>query len=253
LEELLPKDNENILPFVDDGPITPTEPQGFKLEEMVRCEECLRANPPTKVNCIYCGAQLPVTERTIKLQRPTLRPLQKGELGYNCILVGFHTQLGDDEAAEVSSLLKLSVDDLKRIAKAGRMPLARTPSHEEASLVGRRLAELGIETMVVSDKELEVGEPFRIRAAEIDSQRVVLHQSSEAEGIRYEWESLALVVLGRLRSKRVEVRERKGGRSEGEIVDASELFSDELVMDIYWRNSDRNCRIVAGSFDFSCV
>jgi hypothetical protein len=51
----------------------------------------------------------------------------------------------------------------------------------------------------------------------------------------------------------VEFLERKGGRRDGEIVDASETFKDEAVLDIYPRNSTSNFRVMEKSFDFSCL
>src|SRR4029079_4927345 len=84
LEELLPKDNETIQ-FPLDGPVLPNEPLGFTADQMIRCEGCLRANPPTKVTCIYCGATLPLTEASTKLRKPTLRQPEKHETGFNCI------------------------------------------------------------------------------------------------------------------------------------------------------------------------
>jgi len=61
--------------------------QPFAREQMVACDECLRTNPPTRVNCMYCGALLPLNETTTNLQKPTLRRLEKWELGYNNLLV----------------------------------------------------------------------------------------------------------------------------------------------------------------------
>jgi len=65
LEEWLPKDNENI-PFFGDERLMPSEPQGFAPDQMVRCEECLRANLPTRPSRLYCAAPLPVSKK-----RPT--------------------------------------------------------------------------------------------------------------------------------------------------------------------------------------
>jgi hypothetical protein len=254
LEELLPKDNENILPF-PDGPVVPSEPQSFLAEQMVRCEECLRANPPTRVSCIYCAATLPATERTANLQKPTLRPLEKWELGYNCILKGkFPRSLSEETLAEVTSLLKLGPDDLKRIMASAPLPLARTATPDDASLVNRRLQALGVETITVSDKDLDVEQqPIRVRAAESDEAGITVYPLGGGSPNCISWSNLFLLVSGRLTSKRVEVKERKGRRRENEILDMSEFFSDELVADIYREGELTNFRIVGSSFDFSCL
>ena len=80
----MPKDNENI-PFL--GPVEPSEPQGFSADQMIRCEECLRANPPTRASCLYCAAPLPLTETSARLIKPVLRPPEKHQSGYNNILL----------------------------------------------------------------------------------------------------------------------------------------------------------------------
>ncbi len=59
------------------------------------------------------------------------------------------------------------------------------------------------------------------------------------------------MVTGRLSRKRVELQERKGGRGENEIQDASQFFADEAVVDIYCKDPDAKFRILANGFDFS--
>src|SRR5437899_12262692 len=41
-----------------DLPAT-AEQGAFAADEMVNCIDCLRANPPTRANCLYCGSPLP--------------------------------------------------------------------------------------------------------------------------------------------------------------------------------------------------
>jgi hypothetical protein len=253
----LPKDNENILPLFGDELLVPSEPQGFCPEEMVRCEECLRANPPTIVTCLYCTASLPFSEKTAHLQKPGLRPLEKWEQGYNCILLPMSPDdLADGSLLEAGSLLKLSSDHLKRItATEMLLPLARTATVDESSLVRHRLKALGIQTLVVSDKDLgaEQSPAVRVRAAEIDETGMTTYQIAGAEGVSIPWTDLSLFVVGRLIVKRVEMQERKGGRAKGEILHLSEFFTDEAVVDIYCKERDGNYRFLANGFDFSCL
>src|SRR4051812_28827722 len=54
----------------------------FEPGELVACDKCLRANAPTRMNCLYCGAPLPVTERSAALRRPSLRKLEEWEQGF---------------------------------------------------------------------------------------------------------------------------------------------------------------------------
>src|SRR6202008_2202390 len=134
---MLPKDNENI-PFL--GPIEPVEPQGFAAEQMIRCEECLRSNPPTRVSCLYCVAPLPVTESSARLRKPVLRQPEKHQPGYKSILIPPEPAVPDETINEAAALLKLSPENVQLLMSTSvAMPLARTASRDEADLVTERL------------------------------------------------------------------------------------------------------------------
>ncbi len=115
MEELLPKDNENI-PFFDDEPVARLEPQGFAPDQMVRCEECLRANAPTRLDCLYCGTALLLDEKTADLRKPTLKPIDQSARGFNNIFLPHGASNFNPEiVSEAASLLKLSTSDLEPI------------------------------------------------------------------------------------------------------------------------------------------
>jgi len=223
---------------------------------MVRCEECLRANAPTRVTCLYCAAVLPIGKTTAELQKPNLRPLQKGEKGYNCILLRKSNELTAETLALVTDLLKLNIDDLERIFSAGvSLPLARAASEAEAVLVQDRLTAFAIQTRVVSDMELGLEDllPLRVRTARFGSGALTLYHLAGGRGVNIPWAEFSLIVTGRLLVKQVEVKEQKGGRADAQILDARELFNDVAVLDLYCGNDDGNYRILASSFDFSCL
>jgi hypothetical protein len=255
LEELLPKDNEKI-PLPDVGTLKPSELQAFPAEQMVRCEECLRANPPTRVNCIYCGVVLPVSEKSARLQKPALRRLEKWEHGFNCILKpATERRLSPEALAEASDLLKLASSDLQRILSAGMpLPLARAATEGEASLISDRLAELGLETFTIPDEQLNSNERMmRIRSAKLGKTGITGFQLSGSAGFEVLFNEIILLVKGRLFVKRVEVTERKSHRAEDQIVNASEFFTDATVLDIHAGNKNSSWRIEAGNFDFSLL
>lgn len=254
MEELLPKDHEK-LPLPDDPPLPSSERPGFTPDQMVRCEECLRANPPIRSNCLYCAAPLPFNEATANLQRPTLRRLEKWESGYNNILVAKTTE-GPSSAtlAEVAGLLNMNDDTVNRILSVSSpMPLARTATPDEAALVKRRLQPLGIQTRIISDQELtsNVCTEARVRAFDIDESGIRAFQVLAGDELQLNWDQLVLFVTGRLINRRIEIQERKGG-AENEILDASEFVTDEAVLDIY-TDHQQVLRIMAHSFDFSCL
>jgi len=256
LEELLPKDNEKI-PLHDLVPLTPSEVEAFSAEQMVRCEECLRANPPTRVNCLYCSASLPVTEKSANMQKPALRRLEQWEQGINIILVPTSgTSLSDERLGAAAELLKLRPDELRRVISSGRsLPLARAASRDEAELVVRRLGELGIDTISVADEQLRLDERqmVRIRSASIKGDGLTGYQLAGMPGVVLEFSRIDLLVLGRILVRRIEVKERTTRRAENDIVNSSEFFSDEPILDIYGEPDPPSWRIEAGSFDFSVL
>ncbi len=223
---------------------------------MVRCEECLRANPPTRVNCLYCAAVLPTDETTVHLQKPALRPLEKWEQGYNNILWPPPANLGEPGPIEAAALLRLTTADLARILEFGMpLPVARAATLDEALLVQRRLEPLGIVTRIVPDAELgpEEAATTKVRAIEIDDTGIRAFQTPETPAIHIQWSDFKLLVAGRLITRRVELKEQKGERSEHTIVDASEFFTDEPVFELHTKGLSTPYRFSANSFDFTCL
>ena len=255
LEDLLPKDNETIhLPV--DGPVVQTEPQGFAADQMLRCDQCLRANPPTRVRCLYCDATLPITESSARLRKPTLRQPEKHELGFNCILVPGVRDLQRESLDSAVTLLKLTPDDLQRILQSSLpLPLARTSSSEEAQLVIERLAELGLQALMLSDDDLGIREDgvVRPRSLSFERDRLVAQQSGGKSSVALAWSELVLTVSGRLLIKKTDVKERISRRAENELLETNQYFADEAVFDLHSSSNDLSWRIGANSFDFSCL
>ena len=245
----MPKDNENIrLPLI--GPVEPSEPQGFTPDQMIRCEECLRANPPTRMNCLYCNVQLPLTESAARLRKPVLRRPEKHQPGYNTILLPGSNTLAPEVIAEAAPLLKLKEPELERILAEGvPLPLARTASCEEAELILDRLQSLGLRVMTLVDE----GSVKRVKSLEFDDAELVVNAGHAKDEFVVPWSSILLFVSARLIERRVEVHEVLSRRAENEIVDASEFFSDEPVIDFYFSTHSETWRLGAAGFDFSCL
>ena len=249
----MPKDNENI-PFL--GPVEPSEPQGFSAEQMIRCEECLRANPPTRVSCLYCVAPLPVTEASARLRKPVLRQPEKHQPGYNNILLPQDQGRGDEVVAEAATLLKLSTENLQKILSEGSaLPVARTASREEAELVSHRLQDLGLQCLALSDRELGLTDTDvkRVKAMAFDDTSVTLQQAGAAEETVIEWTDIVLILFARLFETRLEITERMNRKSEKDILDTSEFFRDEAVIDFYTTTHSYTWRVSSNGFDFSCL
>ncbi|HET6668821.1 MAG TPA: hypothetical protein VFH15_01190 [Pyrinomonadaceae bacterium] len=251
----MPKDNEN-LPFTDDATPAPSEPQGFAHDQMVRCDVCLRANPPVRANCLYCAAALPGGKKVSEPRAITLKPVDETVSGYNCILVSASTRsIAADKLQAPAQLLKLSTSELQRIVDSRvTLPLARTETREEAELITRKLMDLGLGSTVVSDVELGFAASIiQIRAVKITDTGITLKQIGGDAGIEVPWSEMALIVSGRLISKRVESSEQKGKGGEQEITEAREFFADEPVMDLYMTTRPECFRITANNFDFSSL
>ncbi len=249
--------DEDFPVSIDEATLSQREPRGFAPEEMVRCEECLRANSPVRTNCLYCAALLPVTDKSAALRKPTLRPLEKWEQGFNSICVPGQAASTDAARLEaVASLLRLSTEDVRRVFEAaGPLPLARAATEEEALLIERRLEELGVSVLTVADEELalEKNPPKRVRALEFGDDALVAWPTGGNETLRCAWDEIELLVVGRIVTRQVEVEERRGRREENEIVETRELSNDLALLDIYSSATEGNWRVVAGNFDFSCL
>ena len=254
VEDLLLKDNENV-PFIDDSPLGPSEAQGFAHHEMVRCDVCLRANPPNRSNCLYCAAALAINKKVSDQRAISLKPVDDAVLGYNCILLPNINNPAADKLPAAAQLLKLSGVELERIIGARvPLPLARTETREEAELIERKLTDVGLTSTVVSDAELGLSAAvIQIRAAEITDTGITLKQVGGAEGIKFLWSQIFLIVSGRLITRRVESAEQKGKRGEKEITEAREFFADQPVMDLHATERPECFRISANNFDFSSL
>lgn len=251
-------DDEDKLAWLSEA-ATPvqSETRAFSPDEMVRCEECLRASPPTRTGCLYCAAPLPLTEAGRRLRQPALRRLEDWESGFNLIFLPHGSRrITEESLTKMAELLRLKMEELLKVTEAGApLPLARAATLEEASLVESRLRALGAETLLVADEELalETLVPRRIRTMEFRDNALVAYPVGGDEPILIARSEITLLVTGRLFERRVEVEERRGRGSENEIVEARELSADEAVLDIYAASLVGNARIHAHNFDFSCL
>ncbi len=244
--------------------VLPTEPRGFTFAQMIVCDECLRANAPTRDECLYCTAPLPVTEDSLRLRQPSLRPLEKWEQGFNCILMPKARAdfLSDEQLAEAANFLRMETDALKKIVGACQpLPLARAATQDGANAIRYRLADVqrSFDVLIVADNDLalESKPPIRLRALELTNDGLIGHSVGDYSAEVVSWERIQLLVNGRLYVRRVEVQERlKRGGSEGEIIEAHEFGADEALLDVYAALDPGewiHWRISSAGFDFSCL
>jgi len=248
-------EDENQL-FDDSGATTGGQ-RRFSPEELVACEGCRRANPPTRMSCLYCGAKLPLTAAGAALRRPTLRPLEDWERGHNVVLLpgappGSRTQT----FAAAAELLSIAAPRLIEAVDAREaLPVARAASADEAKLIEERLGALGFKVLIVADDELaeEAGPPRRVRKLEF-AEDVLSAWTSGGEQASASWGEVVLLAAGRIKTKRVEVEERSGRvRPGAEVVDAREIFADEAALEIHTARDACGWRIMSGNFDYTCL
>jgi hypothetical protein len=184
------------------------------------------------------------------LRKPILRPTEKHELGYNTIVLPGGDALAVDAISDAAAFLKLKEEDLARLlAERSPLPVARTASREESELISDRLQQLGFRVVTLRDEN----SVMRVRSLSFDESEFVINPDHAKNEAQVPWSSIILLVPGRLIEKRVEVKEVKTRRAENEILDTSELFSDEAVIDLYLSGQAETWRISANGFDFSCL
>jgi hypothetical protein len=237
-----------------------TDLRAFKREELISCERCERASPPTRMKCLYCGATLPEVEGGEDRRRPALKSLEEWERGFNVVLApggaGEDSHARGDALAEAASLARLKPEQLgEMLAARLALPLARTGERAEAALLERRLTSLGLNIKIVADEELAVESqpPRRVRKIEFDEEGVEGLSVAGGETRRAAWGEIVLIVTGRIFRKRIEVEERLKRGAGSEFVESRELAEDEAVVDLHFAGTPAGWRVAASGFDYSCL
>jgi len=246
-------------PSSDLAAIPDAKPQSFALAEMITCDACLRSNPPTRSNCLYCAAILPAMTNAREAE-PT-RDSASGPSSEANVNSGFYVVmtpnqirvLDQSSLAEIAELLHLATTDVQS-AVDGRcpVPLLRAATLEQGKVIAEKLVALGIGVDIFREDTLSLDVPTKkVRALEISHDRLTATLTSGG-GISMPWDDLILIVTGHLLVNRKESEERRR-RGRSQPVASRELFSDEPVIDLYTRSDEIGCRISSSSFDFSCL
>ena len=250
------KKNEQIHPdqWLKDLPIEP-EIESFSAEAMISCEKCGRKSPPTRLKCLYCGAELKVSAEQSLHLKPNLRKLEDWEKGFNIILHAGKKTADLNKISEIANLLHLEKDEVQKIFNLNlSLPLARAETHTEAEVLSKRLQEFGVLSKIVSDQSLNVEKlPRRLRGLEFDEDKLILILFNADEIVQILNDNISLIVVGLSIERKIEATESMKKKDDKKILDTTEFSNDEYLIDIYHREDGIGYRIESKGFDFSCL
>lgn len=235
-------------------PVT-AEEIAFKTEEMIVCRRCERQNPPTRLRCLYCNAELEFDAARSAQIKPIWRKLEAWEKGYNLICLPAEKQLSERRQTEIAGQTRLEKDIAQKIAESNApLPLARAESFKEAEIIKRNLSEIGVETLILSDEDLAAEKPpKRLRGLEFGENTMRLKLFNTEEIIEVSKEDLVLIVTGAAFERKVESTEKRSRKDGNKLLNSTETASDEMLIDIYSRDDSFGFRIEQNGFDFSCL
>ncbi len=231
-----------------------TDEIAFKPEELILCAKCARTNPPTRLKCFYCGAELEISAEQAAKIAPVLRKLEIWENGFNLIYLPKTDNIDTERSAQIAKFLGLETEVWQMIVDAGKpLPIARAESAKEAEILQNRLQELGLEAFVISDNALAAEDlPKRLRGLEFIDDKLLLILFNNDEVAELNAEDLSLIVSGVIFQKAVESLEKRK-KGETKILESSETATDEILIDIYSKKDATGYRILIKGFDFSCL
>jgi hypothetical protein len=232
---------------------SPSKLESFSPEELIVCEACLRANPPTRARCLYCGAQLQTVDERVNPVQTTAPESTSQQSGPCLVLLPDRAQeISEDRISEIASLLQLKPTELRTaIGAGGPLPLFSASSADDANSVGEQIRALGLQTITVPGEAFtSTAAPRKIRGLELseDSLTAIPPNPDEQASL---WNDFFLIVEGRLITSRTEVEEK--GRRRSQPDDSRPLLNDEGVMDLYPKSIEGPWRIFGNTFDFSCL
>ena len=240
--------------FLKNLPIQ-SEDIGFKPAEMIACGKCSRANPPTRLKCMYCGTELDLPAGAASKIAPNLRKLENWEQGFNLIYLPDDERIDAETVRQIAGLIGHEEEFLQKILDARiPLPIARCETAKEAEILQSRIHEAGrLQTSLVTDEALAAETaPKRLRGIEFQDDKLllILFNNDQVEEIGAD--DLALIVAGAIFQKSVASTEKRK-KGETKILEATETASDESLIDIYTKTDSGGYRILTKGFDFSCL
>ena len=204
---------------------------------------------------MYCGEHLPASEKSNIVQAEAQATPSETTGSSYIVLSAPASKLKDELGLnQIADRSGLKLADLQAALDTGkRLPLFKVDTAEQAHQFVIDFHALGIQTISVKEDDCNSSSALKkIRALEFSSAGVTGFVGASGERFFENWCDLILMVVGRLQTNNVEdVTRRKHG--EQKPFDHRELIDDESVLDVYSRSNQDGWRILARSFDFSCL
>lgn len=227
-----------------------TQPRAFTASELVACPACSRPNPPTRANCLYCGAELGIS--ILAIPPPATKTVAEVEGEEVVHVVAVAARPDDAKVNEIAQLVDLAPSELNSLLNGRVTPLCATTSTTAAEDISDKLRRAGIEPVTISEEELNPGAPPKpIAALAIENDALTASVRRSGEKVSVPWNDVVLIVSGRLYFTTREVEQTRDKSMQ--VLDERHFTTDDAVLDIYSRGDQTGWRIRAGSFDFSCL
>lgn len=227
--------------------------EAYKSEEMIACASCSRKNPPNRLECLYCGVDLEISEEQGHLIKPALRKIENWKNGVSLIYLGDGDIWNERQLAEASKMTRLNPQVLTQIVESGKsLPLARVESKTELKIARQRFQELGINTFLFEDATFDLESVSkRLRTIEFADDKLKLTLFNNNKMVEIDRSDLLLVVIGALFERRIESTENYKRKGDNKVVETTELSADEMLIDLYTKRDQVSHQIEANGFDFS--
>lgn len=214
---------------------------------------------------MYCGVALEGSRATSLVQStiaipevlqsvPSVLIPEPGRRSLSHIVI-LNPDAGMVSLADLATTSNLTIAELETLLSSSSKgaPVCSLLDSAEAELLSSRLRGSGLETIVVSDDQLELESPSKDwRALEFTEDCLIGVGRRGQEKALVNWDEVILIVMGRLHGTTVEVEEKRSGGRRRKL-DERELSTDEALLDIYVQDDTPGWRIRSHSFDFSCL
>jgi len=234
---------------VDGIPVT-AEQIGYAAQEMIACGKCAKANPPNRLNCLYCGDLLELPTEIAAGIRFKPSEIEDWEPGVNIVVV---EGLSDSDPQAIASAVLFDTELVTSLSTIEPpLPLFRVRP-EEAEEVEGRLSRLGLGIERVEDRALDLAKPpTRLKGFEFGESSMSFVPFNSNENSVVDISDVVLVVVGSITTTTAESKLKKK-RKETKEFDEHMSSSEHALIDIHTSGHDVGYRILQHGFDFSCL